>query len=174
VYPTTGGGFGLGLEGKRLTADGQATLPEYFREDSPNQWMGIAESGVPPETNLVNAAFPPKQRGAPRGVDQVRGGPWDPAKWKAGPFRVKLNDGSTVEYVWYRFIDQPAIARLPLDSATRERLQAFVEVLHRQGGAGLAPPTPTGGILASIDAAQLVTPPAGLEAGFVPIVIRQH
>lgn len=174
VYPTTGGGSGLGLEGRLLTADGQAMLPEYYREDAPDRWTGIPESTVPRETNLVKATFPPKERGAPRGVNQVRGGPWAPATWRAGPFRVKLNDGSTVEYVWYRFVDQPAIARLPLDAATRERLQGFVEALHRQGGAGIAPAAPTGGTVASLDAAQLVTPPPGLEVGFVPVVIRQH
>ena len=32
---------------------------------------------------------------------------------------------------------------------------------------------PTGGILATLDPALIVTPPPGLEAGYVPIVIRQ-
>ena len=173
VLPTTGGGVGLGLTGKQLTADGQAMLPEYYREDAPNQWTAIPESLVPTGTELPRAVFPPRKRGSPRGVDTARGGPWDPAKWLAGPFTARLNDGSKVEYVWYRFVDQPAIARLPLDALARERLQSFVEALHRQGGAGLAPPAPTGGTVASLDAAQLVTPPAGLEVGFVPVVIRQ-
>jgi hypothetical protein len=36
----------------------------------------------------------------------------------------------------------------------------------------IAPPTT--GSLASLDAALLVTPPAGLEAGYVPIAIKQE
>jgi hypothetical protein len=32
----------------------------------------------------------------------------------------------------------------------------------------------TGGTLATLDPALLVQPPAGLEAGYVPIIIRQR
>lgn len=68
-----------------------------------------------------------------------------------------------VEYVWYRFIDQPAIARLGLNPDDLQRLQAFVEAWHAASGT-----------LVSLDAAQFVTPPAGLEIGYVPIVIGQR
>ncbi len=56
----------------------------------------------------------------------------------------------------------------------REDLQARVVKLHRNWTKHreyLAPPTI--GKLAEIDPALIVTPPPGLEAGYVPIVTRQ-
>ena len=56
----------------------------------------------------------------------------------------------------------------------REVLQARVVKLHRNWTKNreyLAPPTT--GKLAEIDPALIVTPPSGLEAGYVPIVTRQ-
>ena len=66
--------------------------------------------------------------------------------------------------------------RLNADSTDEERegLQARVEKLPRNWKKDrdyLAPPTI--GKLADIDPAFIVTPPPGLEAGFVPIATRQ-
>ena len=50
-----------------------------------------------------------------------------------------------------------------------------VEMLHRawkKDGAYLPPPTT--GKLAALDPALIVTPPDGLEVGYVPIVLRQE
>jgi hypothetical protein len=86
-----------------------------------------------------------------------------------------LQDGSTVEYVWYRFRDQPAIARLGLSQDILDRLQAFVEAWHAASGlAGVAFAPPGSGVLAVLDPAQFVMPPAGMTTGYVPIVIRQY
>jgi len=106
--------------------------------------------------------------------------PDDPtSSWKkpgpaAGPFQAHLGDGSIVTYYWYRFADQPALLNADLTDQEREVLQARVEKLHRSWTIDrdyLAPPTI--GKLADLDPAQLVTPPKGMEIGYVPIATRQ-
>ena len=87
---------------------------------------------------------------------------------------MKIGDGSTVTYYWYRFADQPALLNADLTEKERERLQKRVEKLHRNRKKDrdyLAPPTV--GKLADIDPALIVTPPVGLEVGYVPIATRQ-
>ncbi|MEZ5948344.1 MAG: hypothetical protein R3C12_03750 [Planctomycetaceae bacterium] len=94
---------------------------------------------------------------------------------KAGPFTAKLGDGSLVTYYWYRFADQPAMLNADLTIEERERIQRRVEKIHHEWTKDrdyLAPPE--FGSLADIDPALLVTPPAGLEVGYVPIVTRQE
>jgi hypothetical protein len=92
----------------------------------------------------------------------------------AGPFQANLGDGSVVTYYWYRFADQPALLNADLTDAQRQSLQKRVEKLHqnwKKDGHYLSPPTV--GKLADLDPALLVTPPKGLEVGYVPIVTRQ-
>jgi hypothetical protein len=80
-----------------------------------------------------------------------------------------------VDYVWYKFIDQPAIQRLGLSDVERNKLQMFVESLHANSGVeGPTFAAPTSGTLAMIDPTQLVMPPTGFEVGYVPIVISQY
>jgi hypothetical protein len=61
-----------------------------------------------------------------------------------------------------------------LTEPEREALQGRVEKLHRNWtkDRDYLPP-PTVGKLAEIDPALIVSPPPGLEAGYVPIVTRQ-
>ncbi len=92
----------------------------------------------------------------------------------AGPFESPLGDGSVVTYYWYRFADQPAILNADLSAAERELLQLRVEKLHRHWTKDREYlPPPTVGKLADLDDAVIVTPPPGLEVGYVPIVTRQ-
>ena len=149
-------------------------FPEYYQE-SGGVWRAVPASQVPADTGLAEQRFTPKTVGRPVALDTSATSPWTSAKWAAGPFSVRLNDGSTVDYVWYRFRDQPALQGLGLSTNTLERLQAFAESLHREAGvAGVSFAPPTSGALAQLDTAQIVTPPPGLEAGFVPIAIRQY
>jgi hypothetical protein len=93
----------------------------------------------------------------------------------AGPFKVRLGDGSVVTYYWYRFADQPALLNAGLTRREREAMQAKVEKLHKMWSKDsnyLHPPT--SGKLAELDPAQIVTPPKGLEVGYVPIATRQE
>ena len=106
--------------------------------------------------------------------------PDDPEScWKkpgpvAGPFQARPGDGSVVTYSWYRFADQPALLNADLTDDERERLQARVEELHRhwKKDRDYLPP-PRVGTLADIDPALIVTPPPGLEIGYVPVATRQ-
>jgi len=61
-----------------------------------------------------------------------------------------------------------------LSDSEREALQARVVRLHREWKKDRQYlPSPTVGRLADLDPAVLVSPPKGLEAGYVPIVTRQ-
>jgi hypothetical protein len=93
----------------------------------------------------------------------------------AGPFKAHVGDGTVVTYYWYRFADQPALLNAGLTDAERERMQARAEKLHRAWTKGREYlPPPTVGKLADVDPALIVTPPKGLEAGYVPIATRQE
>ena len=92
-----------------------------------------------------------------------------------GPFTVNLADGSMVIYSWYRFVDQPSFQQYDWSDDKKEKLQSFVEKIHANRPIDrdyMAPPSR--GTLATLDPALLVTPPKGLEVGYVPIVTRQE
>lgn len=70
--------------------------------------------------------------------------------------------------------DQPALLNADMTDEEREAVQARVEKLHRSWKKDreyLAPPAI--GELAELDPALIVTPPQGMEVGYVPIVTRQ-
>ena len=155
-------------------------LPEYYHlvKDNNNkaQWVVVQPKDVPAETGLAEVSFS-RPRGKP---SQPYVTPDDAEScWKkpgpvAGPFQAHPGDGSVVTYYWYRFADQPALLNADLTDKERESLQARVEKLHRNWKKDrdyLAPPAI--GKLADIDPALIVTPPPGLEAGYVPIATRQ-
>jgi hypothetical protein len=166
---------------KKDTNDGPLViLPEYYRlvdKDGKNpQWVVVSPKDVPAETGLADVRF---SRSAEKPSDAYIT-PDDPKScWKqpgpvAGPFQSHPGDGSVVTYYWYRFADQPALLNADLTASEREVLQERVEKLHRNWTKErnyLAPPTL--GKLAKIDPALIVTPPPGLEAGYVPIATRQ-
>ncbi len=156
-------------------------LPEYFRratkDNQKPEWFAVPAQDVPAETGLTDLQF-----GRPNAASADAYVTPDDADscWKkpgpvAGPFQVRPHDGSLVTYYWYRFADQPAILNADLTHAEREALQTRVEKLHRhwKKDRNYLPP-PTLGTLAEIEPAMLVTPPAGMEIGYVPIVTRQE
>ena len=169
------------LATKTRTKDGVLmTLPEYYKlvkDGSKNgKWVAVAPKDVPAETGLAKVSFerskerPPHVYVTPEGADSC----WKKPGPVAGPFKVKIGDGSTVTYFWYRFVDQPSLLKADMTDKEREALQKRVEKLHRNWTKDrdyLAPPTT--GKLADIDPALIVTPPKGMEAGYVPIVTGQ-
>jgi len=172
VVTTGGGGQALGMRWAGAMEHG--VFPEYY-EQTGATWTPVAASQVPRTTWLQDQQFTAPQRGSYPAVDQSGGSPWTSTRWSAGPFTATLGDGSVVEYVWYRFIDQPAIARLGLPDSVAQQVQTFVESLHQHSGlAGLAIPAPSSGRLATLDPGLFVVPPTGLEYGYVPIVIGQY
>ena len=117
--------------------------------------------------------FKRAERGAP--FTSTGTGAWAEPGAAAGPHSVVLGDGSRVTYSWYRFVDQPSFQQYAWDDAKKAALQDLVERLHRAWpiGRDYMPP-PTSGELVALDPALFVTPPEGLEAGYVPIVTRQE
>lgn len=156
------------------------TIPEYYRlvekSNKSSQWMPIPAEEVPGETGLAAIRFDRYVRRSPEPyvTPEDANSCWKKPGPVAGPFQAELGDGSVVTYYWYRFADQPALLNADLTDEEREALQARVELLHRhwKKDRDFLPP-PSVGKLAELDPALLVTPPPGLEVGYVPIVTRQ-
>jgi len=169
------------LVSKKESKDGPlVTLPEYFHlvNDNNNkaEWVVVRPEDVPVETGLAEVSFnrPLEDPSEPYVTPDDAESCWKKPGPVAGPFQAHPGDGSVVTYYWYRFADQPALLNADLTDKERESLQARVEKLHRNWKKDrdyLAPPTI--GKLADLDPALIVTPPPGLEAGYVPIATRQ-
>jgi len=102
-------------------------------------------------------------------------GAWTKPGPTRGPFKVNLADGSTVTYYWYRFVDQPSFQQYSWSEEKKAKLQAFVEKVHAAWTIDKDYMAPLRrGSLATLDPALLVTPPKGLELGYVPIVTHQE
>lgn len=150
----------------------KGTFPRYYRHVG-NERVAIAETQVPIGTKLASQEFP--LAGPGKAYTSPNAGAWTRPGPKRGPFTARLVDGSIVTYSWYRFVDQPSFQQYSWTAHKKERLQAFVEKLHARWSIDrdyMAPPTR--GTLVSLDPALLVTPPQGLEVGYVPIVTHQE
>lgn len=91
-----------------------------------------------------------------------------------GPYYAELEDGSTAVYYWYKFNEQPSILNSDMDEAERELIQKRVELIHKNWKPNDQYfPDPTEEKI-SLDPGLLVRPPAGLEAGYVPICVHQQ
>ena len=166
---------------KKDTKDGPlVTLPEYYRlakdDNGRAQWIVVSPQDVPVETGLAEASFsrPDDDPLPPYVTPDDAESCWKKPGPVAGPFEAHPGDGTVVTYYWYRFADQPALLNADLTDKERESLQSRVEKLHRKWkkDRDYLPP-PKIGKLADIDPALIVTPPPGLEAGYVPIATRQ-
>jgi len=161
--------WGLQWFTNRVAANG--VFPQYFRQAGEER-IAVAAAEVPEETGLIAQEFKHAATGAPYTSPAV--GAWASPGPKRGPFTAELADGSVVTYSWYRFVDQPSFQQYNWSAEKKARLQAFVEKLHASWPIGrdyMAPPTR--GRRVALDPALLVTPPVGLETGYVPIVTRQ-
>jgi hypothetical protein len=173
--------YGYKWAKEAVTKDGSLTmLPEYYRLEKDKQgkqrWVVVEAKDVPAETGLAKVEFP-RRRGPDRKpyvTPDEAASSWKKPGPAAGPFEAKLGDGSVATYYWYRFADQPAVLNANLTDAERETLQKRVELLHKTWTKDREYlPPPTVGKLADLDPAVLVSPPKGLEIGYVPIVTRQ-
>lgn len=156
------------------------SLPEYYRlekdKKDKERWVTVSPKDVPAETGLAKVDFPKRRAKNPQPyvTPDEADSCWKKPGPVAGPFQAALGDGSVVTYSWYRFADQPALLNADLTADEREALQKRVELLHRNWTRDREYlPPPTVGKLADLDPAVLVTPPKGLEIGYVPIVTRQ-
>ena len=161
--------WGLQWSASDVAANGQ--FPQYFKRVG-EELVAVPAAEVPTETKLHAQRFRLAKPGAPYTSPAV--GAWIEPGPKLGPFEATLVDGSVVTYSWYRFVDQPSFRQYHWSAEKKGQLQAFVEKLHAIWPTDrdyMAPPAR--GKLVSLDPALLVTPPQGLEVGYVPIVIRQ-
>ncbi len=146
-------------------------FPEYYKHVAEER-AAVPAAEVPAETRLHDQKFELARKGVP--YTSPKGGAWAKPGPKSGPFTARLADGSVVTYYWYRFIDQPSFQQYAWSDDKKARLQDFVEKLHANWPIDrnyMAPPSR--GELAALDPALLVTPPKGMEAGYVPIVTHQ-
>lgn len=161
--------------GLRWSAPSGATLasfPEYYRQQG-NTRVAVLASEVPAETQLTARTFAPAVTGAPYRAPAQ--GAWANPGPASAPLRAYLLDHSLVTYAWYRFVDQPSLQATKWSASTRSKVQALVEKVHanwRIDATYMAPPSR--GTVAALDPALIVTPPSGLEVGYVPIVIGQE
>ncbi|MCI4444848.1 MAG: hypothetical protein JHC32_02350, partial [Candidatus Aminicenantes bacterium] len=150
-----------GLQWKSGIANGMAVFPQYYKYEG-GKYVAIMESDVPPETNLTQQKFRLAEPGSPYTSTWVNANNVKPKTkahsyktkleeslvvdnpypeiWprpKAGPFKVKLADGSIVTYYWYKFIDQPAFwqytrsgNRYAWSPEKKAKLQALVEKIQ--------------------------------------------
>lgn len=162
--------YGRGLDAQEGYAGGGAqefnTVP-YFEAKDEN---GTVFSKVP------NFIYPVDGNGKTVLMQDIRSwGTPGPAK---GPFYANLADGSRVTYYWYRFIDQPSLQQYKKvwSESQKAEMQSVVEKIQKNWTANkeYMPAPRDGKPLVSIDPGLLVTPPKGLEIGYVPIVTSQE
>jgi len=161
-----------GLEWKKGGQAPQGQFPQFYRHDEGKR-VAVSERDVPQETGLREAEFELAKPGEP--FTSPSKGAWSTPGPASEPLQTKLIDGSLVTYRWYRFIDQPSFQQYAWSAEKRAALQQFVEQLHRAWPIDrhyMAPPTT--GELVMLDPALIVSPPKGLEIGYVPIVTRQE
>lgn len=164
----SGKSWGLQWNDDNVSLAGQ--LPQYFKYEN-GLYQPISRDEVPEETGLFDKTFISKTSGSAYSAPES--GAWAiPGPANSTTYTVQLNDGSTVDYKWYRFIDQPAFQQFDFSDAKKAHLQSFVEKMHSEWTIDKEyMDAPTGGDLVSIDESLIVTPPVGMEYGYVPIVI---
>lgn len=146
-------------------------FPSWFRHDGERR-VAVSPEDVPAETGLHEARFRLAEPGAPFISRSTPA--WTAPGPASDPIDVVLGDGSIVTYAWFRFVDQPTFRQYDWITAKRDALQSFVERIHANWTIDRSYlPPPTTGSLVTLDPALIVTPPPGLELGYVPIVLRQ-
>jgi hypothetical protein len=161
-----------GLQWEKNIKDKMGIFPQYYAYDG-KKYQAVPEAKVPSETGLIQQRFKLAKPGNP--YTSPSKGAWTNPGPKAGPYKARLADGSIVTYYWYRFIDQPSFQQYHWSAEKKEKLQRLVEKIHASWPIDrdyMAPPSY--GRLVKIDPALIVTPPSGLEVGYVPIVVRQE
>lgn len=182
----------FGLQWKENPITERGAFPQYFRVED-GERMPVAPSEVPDE--LRQREFTPAGEEDEyvnwrNGQQVVSGdfivskrepyvspetGAWADPGPVAGPFTAALEDGSTITFHWYRFVDQPTLQQFDWTVEERDALQNLVEEIHTHWSIDQDYMAPPGlGNLVTIDPALVIDPPDGLEVGYVPIVTRQE
>ena len=162
--------FGLQWEDSPVSPKGQ--FPQYFKELGDVR-VAVSASEVPDETEIKSKEFALAGKAEPYTSPDT--GAWKDPGPVLGPFRVSLVDGSMVTYYWYRFVDQPSFQQFDWSDEEKAKLQSFIEKIHASWPIDRDYMPPPGiGELVTLDPALIITPPPGLETGYVPIVTGQE
>ena len=143
-------------------------LPQYYKEVGSRR-IAIEESEAP--IALVNAEFGSLMQTSTH-IYQAPSW-WQQSPATSGDLTADLRDGSQVTYRWYKFVDQPSLQRFEMNAAEKAAIQGAIEKMQREWNNFAMMKNPTSGTLVSFDEGLLVTPPKGLEIGYVPIVVEQ-
>jgi hypothetical protein len=143
-------------------------LSQYYKEVGSRR-IAIEESEAP--IALVNAEFGSLMQTS----SHIYQAPswWQQSPAASGDLTADLRDGSQVTYRWYKFVDQPSLQRFEMNAAEKAAIQSVIEKMQREWSNFAMMKKPTSGTLVSFDEGLLVTPPKGLEIGYVPIVVEQ-
>jgi len=162
--------FGLQWNNSPISPNGQ--FPQYYKETTTGR-VAVAASEVPDA--LRKKKFSPAKNGD--NYTSPTTGSWTRPATVKGPYFTKLADGSKITYFWYKFIDQPSLQQYSQvwSEAMKADLQSIVEKIQAKWGVNqeYMPAPRDGKPLVKIDPALLVTPPKGMEVGYVPIVTQQ-
>lgn len=155
---------------------GDCDFPRYLN----SKLEPIPESEAPED--LRNAKFPEK-KGNRNKYDQispqrscvVSPGPSDSSLYCVQT--LKGGKSSTwVGFKWYRFVDQPGLQQAHLTDSEKSFMQQRIETMHKmvsRTSRWIKAKSVLHEGLATIDSAALVTPPAGMEYGHVPIAVYE-
>jgi len=162
------GGKAYGLAWNKANAMMQ--LPTYFKENGKNR-NAISKEQVPQSLQNASfaAAFSPKINFSYKTPQWFASG--NPA---SGNFTTTLNDGSKVTYTWYKFVDQPMLRRFNFTEDEKEKMQELIVRIQKEWAQNPLIENPSAGKLITFDPGLFVTPPAGLEYGYVPIILQQE
>lgn len=171
------GNCGYGIQWNASSSP-YAYFPEYYTLPAGgSQYVPIEASQVPSSLGLDSKTFPSvTSTSSGYLISTASGNAWtSPGPASPTKYKIKIADGSTLTYQWYRFEDQPALQGLGWSQAELDALQAVVVKLHTAWSSNLAfQPAPSSGTLVGLDPALLVTPPGGMTVGYVPVVIKQE
>ena len=172
--PSVFSGNVFGLQWSGPGENGFAKFPQYFKHQG-NSRVAVDADDVPSDTLLHDKVFPqPGSTPSHYSVGPLQGS-WSSPGPIVNTYEATLTDCSKVTYRWYRFIDQPVFQQYDWTDEEKNSLQAIVEKIHTSWSIDQKYlPEPSEGILASFDPALLVTPPIGLEVGYVPVVVAQE
>ncbi len=154
-----------GLEWFDGAKNAMGRFPQYFKHAGEKR-IAVSAAEVPAETRLQAREF--KRAGQGQPYTSPAEGPGQARSGAGSRSRSISTDGSTVTYCWYRFVDQPSFQQYAWSEEKKAKLQAFVEKIHVHWPIDKDYMAPLRrGSLAALDPALLVTPPKGLEAGYV-------
>jgi hypothetical protein len=163
--------FGLQWNSSPVSPNGE--FPRYYKETDTGR-VAVAASDVPEKLRYME--FKPAVNRATYSSPEQ--GAWKVPGPVKGPYYADLADGSRVTYYWYRFIDQPSLQQYKdvWSNSQKTEIQSIVEKIQKNWTTDkeYMPSPRDGRPLVSIDRGLLVTPPEGLETGYVPIVTRQE